>query len=41
MLPDATLTVLPGVGHMVQFAAQHRAVQAVDEVAAKALMAKR
>ena len=36
MLPDATLIVLPGVGHMVQFAAADRAVQAVDEVAAKA-----
>jgi pimeloyl-ACP methyl ester carboxylesterase len=41
MLPDATLTVLPGVGHMVQFAAAERAAQAVDEVAAKALTARR
>jgi pimeloyl-ACP methyl ester carboxylesterase len=36
MLPDATLTVLPGVGHMVQFAAADLVVKAVDEVAAKA-----
>ena len=34
-LPDATLTVLPGVGHMVTYAAPERVVQAVDEVAAK------
>jgi pimeloyl-ACP methyl ester carboxylesterase len=36
MLSDATLTVLPGVGHMVQFAATDRVVRAIDEVAAKA-----
>lgn len=41
MLPNATLTVLPGVGHMVHFAAQDRAVQAVDDVAAKTLTVKR
>jgi pimeloyl-ACP methyl ester carboxylesterase len=41
MLPDATLTVLPGVGHMVQYAAQDRAVQAVDEVAARASAVRR
>lgn len=41
MLPDATLTVLPGVGHMVQYAAPDRAVQAVDEVTAKASAARR
>lgn len=35
-LPQATLTVLPGVGHMVQYAATDKVVQAVDEVAAKA-----
>jgi pimeloyl-ACP methyl ester carboxylesterase len=35
-LPDATLTVLPGVGHMIQFAAADLVVKAVDEVAAKA-----
>jgi pimeloyl-ACP methyl ester carboxylesterase len=31
----ATLTVLSGVGHMVQYAAPDRVVQAVDEIAAK------
>ena len=36
MLPQATLTVLPGVGHMVQYAASDLAVQAADEVAGKA-----
>ena len=36
MLPDATLTVLPGVGHMVQFAATDLILKAIDEVAAKA-----
>lgn len=35
-LPAATLTVLPGVGHMVQFAAADLVVKAIDEVAAKA-----
>jgi pimeloyl-ACP methyl ester carboxylesterase len=35
MLPDATLTVLPGVGHMVQFAAADLVVKAIDEVAKK------
>ena len=34
-LPDATLTVLPGVGHMVNFAAAERIVQAVDAMAGK------
>lgn len=33
MLPQATLTVLPGVGHMVQYAAPDRVIQAVNEVA--------
>lgn len=36
MLPQSTLTILPGVGHMVQFAATDLAIQAVGEVAAKA-----
>ncbi len=36
MLPDATLTVLPGVGHMVQFAATDVILKAIDDVAAKA-----
>jgi pimeloyl-ACP methyl ester carboxylesterase len=36
VLPDATLTVLPGVGHMVGFAAPDAVTRAVDEVAAKA-----
>jgi pimeloyl-ACP methyl ester carboxylesterase len=35
-LPDATLIVLPGVGHMVNHVAADRVVQAVDDVAAKA-----
>jgi pimeloyl-ACP methyl ester carboxylesterase len=34
-LPHATLTVLPGVGHMIPYAATDLVVQAVDEVAAK------
>jgi pimeloyl-ACP methyl ester carboxylesterase len=33
MLPQAKLTVLPGVGHMVQYAAADLAVQAIDEMA--------
>ena len=32
--PRVNLTVLPGVGHMVQFVATDRVVQAVDDVAA-------
>ena len=32
-MPQATLTVLPGVGHMVHYVAADRVVQAVDEVA--------
>jgi pimeloyl-ACP methyl ester carboxylesterase len=36
MLPDATLTILPGVGHMVEFAATDLVLKAIDEVAAKA-----
>ena len=35
-LPNATLTVLPGVGHMVEFAATDLVLKAIDEVAAKA-----
>jgi len=35
-LPHAKLTVLPGVGHMVQYAATNLVVQAVDEVATAA-----
>lgn len=35
-LPDATLTILPGVGHMVEFAAADLVVKAIDEIAAKA-----
>ncbi len=34
-LPQATLTVLPGVGHMVEYAATDLVVQAIDDVAAK------
>lgn len=33
--PQATLTVLPGVGHMVQYVAAERIIQAVDEIAAQ------
>lgn len=33
--PNAVLTVLPGLGHMVQYAATDRVIQAVDEIAAK------
>jgi pimeloyl-ACP methyl ester carboxylesterase len=33
--PQATLTVLPGLGHMVQYAATDRVIQAIDEIAAK------
>ena len=33
--PQATLTVLPGVGHMVQYVAAERINQAVDEIAAQ------
>jgi pimeloyl-ACP methyl ester carboxylesterase len=36
MLPDASLTVLPGVGHMVEFAATDLVLRAIDEVVAKA-----
>jgi pimeloyl-ACP methyl ester carboxylesterase len=36
MLPDATLTILPGVGHMVEFAATDLVAKAIDGVAAKA-----
>jgi pimeloyl-ACP methyl ester carboxylesterase len=32
-LPHASLTVLPGVGHMVQYAAPDRVVQAVGDIA--------
>jgi pimeloyl-ACP methyl ester carboxylesterase len=35
MLPQARLTVLPGVGHAVQYTAADLAVQAIDEMAAK------
>lgn len=35
-LPRATLTVLPGVGHMVHYVAPNRVIQAIDEVAADA-----
>jgi pimeloyl-ACP methyl ester carboxylesterase len=35
-LPHATLTVLPGTGHMVQYVAADRVVAAIDDVAAKA-----
>jgi pimeloyl-ACP methyl ester carboxylesterase len=35
-VPQATLTVLPGVGHMVQYVATDRAEQAVDAIAATA-----
>ena len=35
MLPQAKLTVLPGVGHMVQYVAADLAVQAIEEMAAK------
>ncbi|MBV9558190.1 MAG: alpha/beta hydrolase [Pseudolabrys sp.] len=31
-IPNAKLTVLPGIGHMVQFAATDLVVQAIDEV---------
>ncbi len=31
-LPNAKLTVLPGVGHMVQYAATDLVVQAIDDV---------
>ena len=33
VLPHAGLTVLPGVGHMVQYAAPDRVIQAVEEIA--------
>ena len=33
-VPQAKLTVLPGVGHMVQYVAADRVVQAIDELAA-------
>jgi pimeloyl-ACP methyl ester carboxylesterase len=36
MLPDATLAVLPGVGHMVHFAATDTVLKAIDLVVAKA-----
>lgn len=35
-VPQATLTVLPGVGHMVQCVAADLAVQAIDDIAGKA-----
>ncbi len=35
-LPHATLTILPGVGHMVHYAAPDRVVAAIDKVAAAA-----
>ena len=35
-LSDATLTVLPGIGHMVNFAAADRVMQAVDALAGRA-----
>ncbi len=35
-LPHVTLTVLPGVGHMVQYAAPERVVEAIDQVTAAA-----
>lgn len=35
-LPRATLAVLPGVGHMVQFVAADLVVEVIDDVAAKA-----
>lgn len=35
MMPQARLTVLPGVGHMVQYVAADLAVQAIDDLAAK------
>ena len=34
VLPHGKLIVLPGVGHMVQFAAPDRVVEAIDEIAA-------
>jgi pimeloyl-ACP methyl ester carboxylesterase len=34
MLPRASLTILPGAGHMVQYAVPDRIVQAVAEIAA-------
>jgi pimeloyl-ACP methyl ester carboxylesterase len=33
--PQAVLTVLPGLGHMVQFAAADQAIAAIDAIAAK------
>lgn len=33
-LPQATLTILPGVGHMVQYVAADRVVQAIDKLVA-------
>jgi pimeloyl-ACP methyl ester carboxylesterase len=36
MLPRARLNVLPGVGHMVHFAAPDRIVEAIDDIAAGA-----
>jgi pimeloyl-ACP methyl ester carboxylesterase len=33
-IPQAKLTILPGVGHMVQYAATDKAVQAIDQIAA-------
>lgn len=35
-LPQARLTVLPGIGHMVHYAAPDEVIRAVDEVAARA-----
>ncbi|MDO9411349.1 MAG: alpha/beta hydrolase [Pseudolabrys sp.] len=34
-VPQAVLTVLPGLGHMVQYTATDRVIQAVDDVAAR------
>lgn len=34
-IPHAVLTVLPGLGHMVQYAATDRVMQAVDDLAAR------
>jgi pimeloyl-ACP methyl ester carboxylesterase len=36
MLPHATLTVLPGIGHMVHYEAADRVIEAIDDVTAQA-----
>jgi pimeloyl-ACP methyl ester carboxylesterase len=35
VLPHAKLVVLPGVGHMAQFAAPERVIQAISELAVR------